>query len=96
MEWKETKSDVTFWSPESIDDSLIGEVVAEKDGEYGKQWTIKKEDGLLALTPSHKVLQNRMAEVKLGDFVKIIFIGEENPKLKGHNKTKMYKVFIRN
>lgn len=82
------------WMPEQEDETLIGTVMSiDEDGKYGRVYEIKKsgtED--LILTPSHKVLQNRMVNILAGDKVRITFKGEEPPTLKGNNPTKMYEV----
>ena len=82
-----------MWQPEQKEDSLIGEITEITDGNYGLQYTIRKADNEIIRTPSHKVLQNRMAGMKKGDKIKIVFIGEEAPKVRGQNPLKMYDVF---
>ena len=84
-----------IWLPETIDDELAGEVTGiNKEGDYGTQHTIKKSDGEEILTPSHKVLQNRLRTVKVGDKVRIVYMGTEPPKVKGHHPTEMYEAFL--
>ena len=59
------------------------------------QYTIKKQsDGEEVLTPSHKVLQNRMQKATVGTQVEIIYRGNEPPKVRGQNPTEMYEVFF--
>lgn len=83
-----------MWIPQNEGDELIGTVTDIVEGDYGKQYVIKKDDGEEIRTPSHKVLQNRMAKVKAGNKVKIVYTGEEPPSVKGQKPTKMYKAFI--
>lgn len=83
-----------LWLPEKEGDELIGEVTDVKEGTYGNQFVIKKQDGEEIRTPSHKVLQNRMTDATVGTKVKIVYIGEEPPSVKGQNPTKMYDVFF--
>lgn len=93
-EWKKQESG-DIWLPVKDGEELIGEVTdLMTEGVYGNQLMIKKEDGSLIATPSHKVLQNRIREVKKGDTIKIVYTGEELPKIKGNNPTKMYDVYI--
>ena len=84
-----------IWLPEKENEELEGEVVhINTEGLYGTQYTIKKEDDEEVLTPSHKVLQNRMQKAEKGTKVKIVFTGTEAPKIRGQNETKMYDVFF--
>ncbi len=84
-----------IWLPEKEKEELEGEVThINTEGLYGVQYTIKKSDGDEVLTPSHKVLQNRMQKAEKGTKVKIVFTGTEPPKIRGQNETKMYDVFF--
>ena len=92
MEW-EKQIGAAIWLPEKEQDELQGEVIEVLEGMYGNQYLIKAADGEIK-TPSHKVLQYRLAKAKIGDKVKIVYVGEEPPAIKGQNPTKMYDVFI--
>lgn len=84
-----------IWLPEKEKEELEGEVThINREGLYGVQYTIKKSDDDEVLTPSHKVLQNRMQKAKVGTKVKIVFMGTEAPKIRGQNPTSMYDVFF--
>jgi len=85
---------MSFWNPEQEGETVEGVVEEIIDGDYGKQYTIKKDDGEQITTSSHAYLQNRMKKVKVGDKVKMVYEGEEAPTVKGRNPTKKYKVFI--
>lgn len=91
-EWKKQEAN-DIWLPTQPNETLIGTVTEITEGMYGNQHTIKKDDGNIVKTPSHKVLQNRLADCAVGDVVKLVFIGEEPPSVKGQNPTKMYEVF---
>jgi len=54
---------------------------------------IKTDTGEEHRTPSHKVLQSRMAKIVVNDKIKIVYEKEEPPKLKGQNPTKIYAVY---
>lgn len=85
-----------MWLPKEPGDELIGNIESIMDGIYGKQYNILREgETEPVVTPGHKVLQNRMAKAKVGDFVKIVFVREETPSVKGNNPTKLYVVFIK-
>lgn len=82
-----------LWLPTEEGAELIGKVTAISEGNYGMQYTIEQENGEELRTPSHRVLQNRMANVKEGDNIKIVYKGEEPPSVKGQNPLKMYEVY---
>lgn len=82
-----------FWTPDSEGERLTGKVTNITEGDYGKQYVIKKDDDEEVLTPSHKVLQARMIDVAVGDSVIIIYAGDEPPSVKGRNPTKIYRVY---
>lgn len=85
----------SFWKPEKKGEEITGEVVKQEDGEFGTCFTIKQADGTTIATPSHKALLNRMANVRVGDEVKIVYLGEDLPKQKGYKGTRLYDVFIK-
>jgi len=93
--WKKQEGP-PMWMPEKEGEELTGVVTDVLDGLYGAQYMIKPagEEELIK-TPSHKVLVNRMAEVKKGDMVKLVFVEEQPPAVKGQNPTKMYEVYIK-
>ena len=84
-----------IWLPKEEKDELEGEVThINTEGLYGVQYTVKKSDGEEVLTPSHKVLQNRMQKAVVGTKVKIVFVGTEAPKIRGQNPMSMYDVYF--
>jgi hypothetical protein len=93
-EWEKQESG-NRWKPENKGEELIGVITAQTDTDYGSEYTIKHGDGTISTTPAHKVLLNRMSNAKVGDEVKIVYMGEELPKQKGYKPTKMYEVFIK-
>lgn len=94
MGW-EKQEGAGIWIPEKEKDELVGEVTfINTEGLYGVQYTIKKDDGEEVKTPSHKVLQNRMQKAKVGTKVKIVYMGNEPPKVRGQNPTEMYEVYF--
>lgn len=93
MEWKKQEGS-NFWSPDEVGQEIEGNVTdIRDDDQFGRQYSIATKDGKIVL-PSHKVLQNRMLDAKIGTIVKVVFKGEEPPKLKGHKPTKLYEVFF--
>ena len=91
----ETKLEgLNIWIPEKVDQELKGEITEiNKEGDYGTQYTVKQEGGVETLTPSHKVLQNRLRSLKVGDKVRIVYLGTEDAKIKGYKPTQMYDAF---
>ena len=83
-----------IWLPE-VGGEVEGKVIDKAEGDYGMQYTIQKEDGTAIKTPSHKVLQNRLVAVSIGDSVKMVYDRDEAPSVKGFSPTKIYKVFIK-
>lgn len=94
VEWEKQEGAQDIWIPTEEGEELIGKVVNRAEGSYGPQWTIEDKEGNEHRTPSHKVLQNRMANVNPDDEIKIIYTGKEPPAVKGQNPTRMYDVFI--
>jgi hypothetical protein len=98
--WKEVKTQEKdqqgeYWKPQTIGDSLTGKVIARVQGEYGLQYKIKTEGGIIFITPSHRVLQAKLENVTLGTDVKITLDGELPAKVEGRSPTKMYSVFLK-
>lgn len=89
--WEEVKGTSDVWIPEKINDFIEGEIRELRNGQYGIQAVIKTADKEY-LTPSHKVLQSRLAECKIGDIIKIVFVREELPTIKGRKGTLIYQV----
>jgi len=92
MAWKKQESN-EFWLPEKELEEIEGLIVDIKEGDFGKTYLIERKNGGKIMTPSHKVLQNRMVGITKGDQIKIVFVGEEPPKFKGHSPTRMYDVY---
>jgi len=91
--YKKVESVSTFWKPVSVGEEIEGEVIYVDKDDFGLVIKIKSGNDEVTL-PSHKVLQNRLNGVKVRDFVKVQFTGEELPKIKGNNPTKIYDVWI--
>lgn len=83
---------MNFWNPEKEGDSIEGVVIGIIEGAFGKTWKIDTGEGIMG-TPSHKGLQMRMDEVKVGQTVQLIFNGEVPAKKEGHSPAKVYTVY---
>lgn len=90
---KEIKG-LDIWLPEKEGEELEGTIVkVDSEGQFGLQATIKNKNGEEIMTPSHKWLQNQLRRLEAGDKVRIVFKGEEPPKVKGQSPTKVYQSF---
>jgi hypothetical protein len=97
MVWKEQMGENnTYWQPAKVGEEVSGRVEEVRaEGKYGLQVVLKDEKfGKLTCTPSHKVLQARLVKVVKGDMIKIIYDGEQPPRVRGENPIKMYRVFV--
>ena len=91
--WEKQESS-SVWEP-AKGEELIGELIGSEDGKFGTQYIIKREsDGESVKMGTWKVLISRMAGAKIGDIVKIVFVGEELPTVRGNKPTKIFEVFI--
>lgn len=98
IEWEELVSESieeeNRWYPERIGDFLQGVIInVEIDQFENKKYLVKREDNMEFITPSHKVLMNKLTNAKVGDYIKIVYTGERQGKQK--NATKLYDVFRR-
>ena len=94
MVFVKQESDDGFWNPETPGEELIGVVYRKFIGDFGVQFEIETKDKKTFTTPSHKILQNKMSKVEIGDLVKLVYIKTDLPKLKGKNGAKVYDVYI--
>ncbi len=85
----------TFWKPTKVNEEISGVVIGIDEGQYGKNYTIKQDDGKMVTPSSYKVLQSRMATVRPGDTVKIIYTGTEPSKQRGYEDTLMFRVLVK-
>ena len=93
MVYEKVESDGGFWSPEKEGEILEGIIVRKFDGQFGTQCDIESEKGTLT-TPSHKVLIGKLSKLEVGIKVKIVFIKQDLPTVKGKNGTMQYDVYI--
>lgn len=82
-----------LWLPENEGELLEGLVIDIVEGMYGTQLIIEDKYKKMIRTPSHKVLQLRLAVIKRGDQIRLVYEGEEAATKKGNNPTKLYRVY---
>jgi hypothetical protein len=58
-EWKE-QAGSDYWKPAQKDDAVEGVVSEIADGQYGKEYTVRKGDGEEITLPAHAVLLAKM------------------------------------
>ena len=97
FEKREVAPNSKMWLPKAENESLIGEITKVIEGKYGKQYLICTDavTGAEIVTPSHKVLQNRMEGLTVGTVVKIVYLGKEPPAVRGQNPMQMYDVYTK-
>lgn len=91
--WNEMKGESNIWIPKKEGDDVIGVIISMTQQQYGIQVTIEDKEHKQIILPSHKVLQSRIKDCKVGDLIKVEYIKEELPKVRGQNPTKIYKVY---
>jgi len=92
MEWEELSGNSDLWLPKTKMETIEGVVKEKKDNQYGVQVVLISKDNKEYVTPSHKVLQCKLSNVKVNDFIKIVYMGQELPKVKGQSGTMLYNV----
>ena len=92
--WEEVKGETSFWSPQ-VNDEIEGIIISMIQGTYGIETVIENKEHKQITLPSHKVLQARLSNCKVGDLIKVIYEKEELPKVKGQHGTKIYKVLTK-
>lgn len=88
-EWEEVKAG-NFWQPVKEGESVEGTIISMDDEQFGLRVTIETKDKKQVVLPSHAVLQSRIKNCHVGDYIKVIFDKTELPKIKGHNPTNIY------
>ncbi len=65
-----------MWKPEKENDEFEGEVMEFKKGLYSeRQAVVKAPSGDLFNLPSYTVLENKMATIEVGDYIKVTYVG---------------------
>lgn len=90
--WLEQKGESNLWLPEKEGENIQGVITSITQQQYGLQVVIEDKEHKQLTLPSHKVLQNRLKDCKVGDLIKVIYEREELPKVRGQNPTRIYKV----
>lgn len=93
--WEEVKGESNLWLPSNPGEAIEGVIVSMEKKQFGIQTIIETKDQKQIALPSHKVLQNRLSNCKVGELIKVIFEKEELPKVRGQNPMKVYKVLTK-
>ena len=94
-EWEEVKAG-NYWNPSKEGEEVEGAIISMSDGVFGKEVTIELSDKKTLVLPNHTVLQTRIKNCKIGDYIKVVFDRTELPTVKGYNPTNIYSVFKKN
>lgn len=94
-EWKKVESQVFRF--EKVGDSIEGILKAKEEGAvYGNEvYQIETSDGDTFAVFSTAILASRMAQVDVGEEVKIVFKGKEPSKKAGYEAMQLFDVFHR-
>lgn len=95
----EERTGGTFWKAQNEGDSIEGTLLKVREGQYGPVYDIDTKEGMQTI-PSSAVLANRLSASDEGKYIKVVFDGLQQSKIKGRNgeprnPTKLYKVFFR-
>ena len=80
---------------EKTGDSISGIYESREDGAmFGNLvYKIRQDNGETMIVFSTTILESKMAGVKIGDKIKIEYLGEKENKKKGQNPIKLFEVF---
>lgn len=88
---KELLPEETVWRPEKEGDTIKGKVLKRFDTGFGVQLDIQTGEGKKISTPAHKVLQERIKNVKEGDIIEVEYRGSKPTKF--GNDLQLYKAY---
>lgn len=90
------KKESTIFKFEKVGDSIEGLLVGREEGKnFGNQvYKIKKGEVVYTVF-STTVMTSSMADVMIGEEVKIVYMGEKENEKKGQNPIKIFEVFTR-
>lgn len=93
-EWK--KIEAQTFKFDKVGAEIEGELVGIEDSKtYGnKLFKIETEEGVKAIFGT-SVMESQMMNVKIGDYIKIVFTGTQPNKKKGQNDIKLFDVFVK-
>lgn len=93
MAYKEVVSEVFRF--EQIGDFVEGKLLEKVPGSFDQDnYKIETKEGKEVLVFGTTVLSSRMSFVKVGSQIKIEFTESIAPSVKGHNPTKIFKVYV--
>lgn len=91
--WNELKGESNMWIPQKEGSEVQGVIISMMQQQYGIQVIIEDKDHRQITLPSHKVLQSRIKDCKVGELIKVVFVKQELPKVRGQNPTNIYKIY---
>ena len=92
-DWKKVED--TIFKFEKEGDSVEGILQSVEEGKnYGnKVYKLKGDNDVTHVVFSTTVMESQMMAVKIGDAVKIKFVGEKENEKKGQNPIKIFEIF---
>jgi hypothetical protein len=84
------------WKPEKEGDSIEGQYIDKREnvGPNGSNlYTLEQEDGTMRAVWGSTVIDDRMSTIKLGDMVKLVYVGKVPSKTPGRSPAKVFDVF---
>ena len=92
-EWK--KSEDSIYKFESEGDTVFGKLISKEKGyTYDNEvYKIETDDKKVLVIFSTSVLQSLMANINIGQEVKIVYLGSKQSEKKGFNDIKLFEVF---
>lgn len=94
MAFEELTGGNMIWKPEQADEQLTGEIIDADEGEYGPYVIIQSEDDDIDYqTPGHAALRKKIKRLKVGERVRITFLGLVVSETTG-NEYNDYKVEV--
>ena len=91
--WKKISPESNIWKPTVPGEELIGTVVGKRtDGKFGLQVVMMTKEKKKIQTPSHLSLQVRLADIEIGEVIKIAYNGSGEAEV-GKNAPQLYDVW---
>lgn len=93
--WNEVNTQGTRFRFENDGDEIEGKLVSVGPGKFenSKVYVLEKEDGAAVSVFGSVIMDDRMSEVEVGDYVKIVFGGMV--KTGSGKNAKLFKVFVK-
>lgn len=92
MAWEKQEGNVFVFAFEG--DTCEGTLLKRELGRYGNEVYLLKTKDKTWTVFSTAVMESRMTGVEIGEQVKIVYLGTQPSKTKGHQDVKLFDVFV--